>query len=525
MEKPSASKAVDPPPRVCPSSCGFMISGRDSHSFCISCLGVQHAQSGLSTPEGCAHCAKFPERTLRRRLRVAASSDLDPKLSDSQGHDAAGALDVGPAQNSAGVEWGDMVSNETDFPPLFGQEFLAKERDELNVDDDEDDSASELLAHHASSDDEDAILPATQPRATPTPSGEASIGGTPAPPSLVNLYDVYKRAADRLGIPWPASQDTDGATRDIYDGKRLPPHQAPTKQFLPMVPACLKNMKLYWDKPFSHRVPVMGYSGLDVQNMEELGLAGPPPVEPSVAYHLHPNQRSAMASATPSLPGKIERFSASIYQKIYRSSAQAVRALNVTTMLMAYQAEILEEMGRQLDSGAPSPGLWEEICHLTDLSLRTCRGGVQGCGRSMGLAVAGERALWLNLSSLPDRDKTAILDAPVDPKGLFGPALATMQERCDDKKSKNEAFGLCLPRKVVPRAPPPRRPGPASGNPRPSYRGPRPQTTNASVQGNAQQPPPNPRPNSRPWPKQSFAAVAARNRPSNAQEAKRKRQT
>ncbi|KAL1261341.1 hypothetical protein QQF64_006606 [Cirrhinus molitorella] len=36
-------------------------------------------------------------------------------------------------------------------------------------------------------------------------------------------------------------------------------------------------MRRFWDKPFSHRVPVKGYSRLDVHNMEELGMSTPPP--------------------------------------------------------------------------------------------------------------------------------------------------------------------------------------------------------------------------------------------------------
>jgi len=44
----------------------------------------------------------------------------------------------------------------------------------------------------------------------------------------------------------------------------------------------------------------------------------------------------------------------------------------------------------------------------------------------MGLAVVGERALWLGLSSLSEREKAEFLDAPVEPKALFGAALTNM---------------------------------------------------------------------------------------------------
>lgn len=41
-------------------------------------------------------------------------------------------------------------------------------------------------------------------------------------------------------------------------------------------------------------------------------------------------------------------------------------------------------------------------------------GAIQGFGRAISLAVLGERALWLNLSSLSDKEKADFLDAPVE---------------------------------------------------------------------------------------------------------------
>lgn len=53
------------------------------------------------------------------------------------------------------------------------------------------------------------------------------------------------------------------------------------------------------------------------------------------------------------------------------------------------------------------------------------------CGRTMSLAVVEERALWLSLSSLTDKEKVELLDVPVTPKELFGPAVAAMRQKCD----------------------------------------------------------------------------------------------
>jgi hypothetical protein len=118
---------------------------------------------------------------------------------------------------------------------------------------------------------------------------------------------------------------------------------------------------------------------------------------------------SALSSASPSLPVRTERLSTSLFQKIYRSSALTVRALNATSLLTAYQAELTEEMRRQIDAGSPDSALWEKICVIADVNLRSCRGALQSCGHSMGLAVMGERALWLGLSGLSEREKALML--------------------------------------------------------------------------------------------------------------------
>ncbi|XP_057188899.1 uncharacterized protein LOC130553779 isoform X2 [Triplophysa rosa] len=186
--------------------------------------------------------------------------------------------------------------------------------------------------------------------------------------------------------------------------------------------------------------------------MAALGLGDPPAVEPSIARHLNPIQGGLLAPPKPVLASKMDRFSASVHQATYKSSALAVRALNVSSLLSAYQAEILEDLGQQLDKGSPSPTLWNEILTVNDLALHNARQAVQVCGRSMALSVVGERALWLNLSGLPDSEKRRVAGAPVEPgQALFGPAVALMQQRCDDKKKEDEAFKLCLPKKAAPR--------------------------------------------------------------------------
>lgn len=52
----------------------------------------------------------------------------------------------------------------------------------------------------------------------------------------------------------------------------------------------------------------------------------------------------------------------------------------------------------------------------------------------MGLAVVGERALWLGLSGLLEREKVEFFHAPVEPKALFGAAVTNMWQWCDLRK-------------------------------------------------------------------------------------------
>lgn len=129
-------------------------------------------------------------------------------------------------------------------------------------------------------------------------------------------------------------------------------------------------------------------------------MSNPPPVELSMAHHLNPKSRAAFSSASASLAGSTAHLAALVFQKIYCSSALAV---NATSLFTTYQVELMEEMGRQMDAGAPNPALWEEICFIVDLSLRTSKGLVHSCGRSIGLAVVGEQALWLGVSGLSEK--------------------------------------------------------------------------------------------------------------------------
>ncbi|RXN30130.1 neuron navigator 3-like protein [Labeo rohita] len=443
VSKVAAEKGKEAPSRSCPAACGFMISGRDSHPMCIACMGVKHAQAALADTESCSHCRVMPARVLEQRLRVAASSKDDPVLSAVP----SSTKGAHPSPLRDTPSWGDIMDSESpEFTPLFDQQLLA-EGDEVEGDEEEDkEMLARLLREEPDDEEDDAILSAAQAsRPVSALSGDmASTVGD------CDLVEVCKRAAAKLDIPWPVTPGDPGdpgVKRDIYDGKRLPSRLPPAKQLLPALPACIAEMKRSWDKPFSHRVPVKGYSSLDV----------------------------------------------------------------------TYQAELLEELGTQLDAGNPNPTVWEEICNITDLNLCTSRGVVQSCGRTMALSVAGERSLWLNLSSIGDREKLDFLDAPVDSSGLFGPAVAAMRQRCDLQKKEGEAFDICLLCKRASRPPVPPRPVPPTQNRR-FLNAPRTAKTPSTEQ--SARPPA--APNVKPWGKQSFAAAAAKSKSVNPSSKKRR---
>lgn len=75
------------------------------------------------------------------------------------------------------------------------------------------------------------------------------------------------------------------ARRGIFTTiKWVPAHQVPTKQLMPTVPAFMKEMRCYWNKPFCHRVPIKGYTGLEIADSEILELTKPLVVEQLVAF-------------------------------------------------------------------------------------------------------------------------------------------------------------------------------------------------------------------------------------------------
>lgn len=416
----------------------------DPHQVCSSCLGLKHARLAIDVPGSCQHCAVFTVKSLRRRLaRQASLSGLDPIIPPDgaaveDGEDLAVSAVAIPEAN---VSWGSQLDLAAD-PPLTGDVL------ELDYGDDEDGS-SELLISEDEEEDDVFITPAraAQPAVSVASRDEEGFGTPASPLPGSDMLDVCKRAAARLNIPWPTVVAE--TTRSRYEGKKLPLAKSAAKQLLPVFPELLDEVARSWGaRPFSSRSPISGASSLDCESMESLGLLRMPPMEPLVAAHLHPHP-ATVSTRSPSLPSKSDRLQSALAEKTYKAAALSARALNVLSLLTAYQAELCEDFAQTQD-----PATWEEIPVITDLCLRVQRCAVQATGKAMGTTVLQERARWLNLASLSDREKEDVLDMPIVPEGLFGSALASMQRRCEARKKEDEALQLCLPRKPPAPSPP-----------------------------------------------------------------------
>lgn len=106
-----------------------------------------------------------------------------------------------------------------------------------------------------------------------------------------------------------------------------------------------------------------------------------PQMEPLDAAHLHP-QLLAMSSRSPSLPSKSDHFQSVLSEKTYKAAALLARALNVLSLLTAYQAQLCEDF-----AWTPDLVTWKEIPIITDMCLRIQRCVIQATHGSAGTSM------------------------------------------------------------------------------------------------------------------------------------------
>ncbi|KAI2665989.1 Transposon Ty3-G Gag-Pol polyprotein [Labeo rohita] len=67
----------------------------------------------------------------------------------------------------------------------------------------------------------------------------------------------------------------------------------------------------------------------------------------------------------------------------------------------------------------------------------------------MAAMVAAERHLWLILSDMKEKDRVFLLDAPLEPPGLFGDAVESVVSRYQEARKQAAAFQRYLPRRSL----------------------------------------------------------------------------
>ncbi len=86
-----------------------------------------------------------------------------------------------------------------------------------------------------------------------------------------------------------------------------------------------------------------------------------------------------------------------------------------------------------------------ELRRTADLALRATKETARAIGRSMAAMVAAERHLWLTLSDIRDKDRVCLMDAPLEPSGLFGDAVNAVVDRYQEVRKQAVAFQRFLP--------------------------------------------------------------------------------
>ncbi|KAL0204549.1 hypothetical protein M9458_002567, partial [Cirrhinus mrigala] len=147
-----------------------------------------------------------------------------------------------------------------------------------------------------------------------------------------------------------------------------------------------------------------------------------------------------MVPAGASHPSKPCRTTSALAGRAYASAGQAASALHSMAVLQVFQAKLLAET----DKSALDTATLTELRSATDLALRATKATAQAIGRSMASLVVLERHLWLTLTEIKDADK--VLDAPVSPTGLFGPAVEGFAERFSAAQKTSQAMRHFLPR-------------------------------------------------------------------------------
>ncbi|ROL48618.1 hypothetical protein DPX16_0311 [Anabarilius grahami] len=426
------------------TTCRAPLQDADGHGECVGCLGKPHADDAF-TGGSCSHCESMSLASLRSRSAFFRSDTDRALLSPSSREPARKRQRGRPVQRPELSELTSAQCPRASPSPSREQSPVLFSRPEQRPSAD----ASDFVSFGGSDDelpDDSVSLAASEPEhwvgesddPTPLPLLEpidhsAGMDG--------KLFRVLSKAVEELDLEWAPLEEPSRSRLDEWflPGRR----QAPRQRSAPFFPEVHEELAKSWRAPYSARLHTSHRSALtSVDGSEEKGYEHLPPLDEAVAAHLCPPAAVGWKTKR-SLPSKPCRTTSALAGRAYASAGQAASALHSMAIFQVFQAKLL----RSMDESGVEESAFRDLRSATDLALRATKAATQAIGRSMASLVVLERHLWLNLMEIKDQDKTAFLDAPVSPSGLFGPAVEGFTERFTAAQKSSQAMRHFLPKR------------------------------------------------------------------------------
>ncbi|ROL42307.1 hypothetical protein DPX16_8186 [Anabarilius grahami] len=441
------------------TTCRAPLQDADGHGECVGCLGKPHADDAF-TGGSCSHCESMSLASLRSRAAFFRSDTDRALLSPSSREPARKRQRGRPVQRPELSELTSAQCPRASPSPSREQSPVLFSRPEQRPSAD----ASDFVSFGGSDDelpDDSVSLAASEPEHWVGESDD------PAPLPLLEpidhsagmdaeLFRVLSKAVEELDLEWAPLEEPSRSRLDEWflPGRR----QAPRQRSAPFFPEVHEELAKSWRAPYSARLHTSHRSALtSVDGSEEKGYEHLPPLDEAVAAHLCPPAAVGWKTKR-SLPSKPCRTTSALAGRAYASAGQAASALHSMAIFQVFQAKLL----RSMDESGVEESAFRDLRSATDLALRATKAATQAIGRSMASLVVLERHLWLNLTEIKDQDKTAFLDAPVSPSGLFGPAVEGFTERFTAAQKSSQAMRHFLPKRSSSASAPSRpRPAPA----------------------------------------------------------------
>ncbi|MGH0159869.1 UNVERIFIED_CONTAM: hypothetical protein FKN15_038438 [Acipenser sinensis] len=192
-----------------------------------------------------------------------------------------------------------------------------------------------------------------------------------------------------------------------------------------------------WDCPGSRPSVLKQAAPLaSLEGAEELGLAGFPPVDSTIAALVMAQQVGGLAR-DPACPNPQCKVTETHLKRVYAAEAQVTRLSNTASVLMAYMDGVLRE------APLPEPVATElRLLSSTLLQISGLQG--QALGRRLASLIVACRQLWLSQATVPDTDKATQLDAPISPVHTFGPVIEEILQRSHREREASRQVAALL---------------------------------------------------------------------------------